>query len=121
MRVELSKDFTFEAAHKLPNLPSTHKCSRLHGHSFKVKITVEGEVDPQVGWFIDYGDINIAFKPLLDEYLDHHYLNEIQGLGNPTSENIAKWIWDRIRNQLLGLKSVDLSETCTNGCRYKGE
>lgn len=120
MRVELSKDFSFEAAHRLPNVPPTNKCSRLHGHSFKVAISVEGEVDPHHGWFIDYEDIKNAFKPLLDQHLDHYYLNEVEGLENPTSENIAKWIWDRLKNQLLGLKKVSVFETCTTACHYEG-
>lgn len=121
MTVELSKDFSFEAAHRLPKVPSTNKCSRLHGHSFKVAITVEGEVDPDLGWFVDYEDIKAAFKPLLDRYLDHSYLNEIEGLDNPTSENIAKWIWDRLKNQLLGLQRVSVFETCTTACHYEGK
>lgn len=121
MEVQLSKDFSFEAAHRLPKVPSTNKCSRLHGHSFKVAITVEGEVDSEMGWFVDYEDIKAAFKPLLDQYLDHYYLNEIEGLDNPTSENIAKWIWDRLKNQVLGLKRVSVFETCTTACHYEGK
>ncbi|MFQ5851085.1 MAG: 6-carboxytetrahydropterin synthase QueD [Candidatus Binatia bacterium] len=121
MRVELSKEFSFEAAHRLPNAPPSHKCSRLHGHSFTVAITVEGEVDPHLGWFIDYGDIKAAFTPILESYLDHYYLNEIEGLENPTSENIAKWIWERLRNQLLGLKRISVFETCTTACHYEGK
>ena len=77
--MELRKTFQFEAAHYLPNLPKEHKCNRLHGHSFKVEIVVEGECDPKLGWVIDYSDITKAFKPLWEQ-LDHHYLNEIEGL-----------------------------------------
>ena len=121
MLIELSKDFSFEAAHRLPRVPATNKCSRLHGHSFRVAVTVEGEVDPDRGWFIDYDDIKNAFKALLDQYLDHYYLNEIAGLDNPTSENIAKWIWDRLKHQLLGLKRVSVFETCTTACHYEGK
>lgn len=120
MRVELSKEFRFEAAHRLTGLPSSYKCSRLHGHSFRVAITVEGDVDPKLGWFIDYDEIKKAFKPLLDNYLDHYYLNEVEGLENPTSENIAKWIWDKLKTQLLGLKRVSVCETCTTACHYEG-
>lgn len=122
MRVELVKEFTYEAAHRLPHAPAGHKCTRLHGHSFRVAVTVEGEVDlrSQTGWLIDYGDIQQAMQPLLDQYLDHVYLNEVDGLENPTSENITKWIWDRIKDQLPGLKRVSLYETCTSGCHYEG-
>ena len=121
MSGELAKEFTVEAAHMLANLPSSHKCSRLHGHSFKVSITVEGDVDPKLGWFIDNDDIKNAFKPLLDEYLDHYYLNEIEGLENPTSENLAKWIWDKLKTQLPSFFLLLFFETCTTGCHYEGK
>ena len=86
MKMELRKSFQFEAAHLLPHLPETHKCRRLHGHSFRVEIVVAGECDPQLGWLMDYADIKAAFKPLWEQ-LDHRYLNEVTGLENPTSEN----------------------------------
>ncbi|MFQ5684941.1 MAG: 6-carboxytetrahydropterin synthase QueD [Candidatus Binatia bacterium] len=122
MRVELVKEFTFEAAHRLPHAPPGHKCTRLHGHSFRVAVTVEGEVDlrSQTGWLIDYGDIKQAMQPLLDQYLDHAYLNEVEGLENPTSECISKWIWDRLKQSLTGLKRISLYETCTSRCDYEG-
>jgi 6-pyruvoyltetrahydropterin/6-carboxytetrahydropterin synthase len=121
MRVELSKEFSFEAAHRLPNAPPANKCSRLHGHSYRVALTVEGEVDPELGWFIDYQEIKLAFEPFLEQYLDHYYLNEIEGLANPTSENLAKWIWDRLKSRLSGLKRVSIFETCTSACHYEGK
>ena len=111
MSMEIFKEFRFEAAHRLPYLPPDHKCSRLHGHSFHVAVHVCGEVDPELGWFMDFGDIKSAFKPLEDQ-LDHYYLNEIPGLENPTSENIAIWIWDRLAPSLPGLSKVVLRETC---------
>ena len=120
MRVELIKSFTFESAHRLPKTPEGHKCRRLHGHSFKVDVEVEGEVDEEAGWLIDYGDIKAAFQPLWRE-LDHHYLNEIEGLENPTSENLARWIWVRLKPQLPLLSRVVVHETCTSRCAYRGE
>ncbi|MGC8742622.1 MAG: 6-carboxytetrahydropterin synthase QueD [Verrucomicrobiia bacterium] len=120
MRVELRKNFQFEAAHLLPKLPQGHKCRRLHGHSFQVEIAIEGETDDNLNWLMDYADISAAFKPLLD-ILDHSYLNEIQGLENPTSENIAKWIWERLKPTLPQLKEVVVAETCSSRCVYKGE
>jgi len=117
--MDVYKDFTFEAAHRLPHVPEGHKCARLHGHSFRVRLTVGGDLDPRLGWVMDFSDIKSAFKPLL-ERLDHHYLNEIEGLDNPTSERIAVWIWDRLLPLLPGLKSVEVQETCTAGCRYEG-
>ena len=117
--MELRKTFQFEAAHYLPNLPKEHKCNRLHGHSFKVEIVVEGECDPKLGWVIDYSDITKSFKPLWEQ-LDHHYLNEIEGLENPTSENLARWIWAHSKTNLSILTAVEVAETCTARCVYRG-
>lgn len=116
---EIFKDFTFEAAHRLPFVPEGHKCYRLHGHSFMAQVHVRGEVDPQTGWIVDFADIKAAFKPLHAQ-LDHNYLNEIRGLENPTSENIAVWIWERLEGVLPGLCRVMVRETCTSGCVYTG-
>src|SRR3954451_23935668 len=113
------KEFTFEAAPRLPFVPEGHKCARLHGHSYRVEIHVVGEIDPTVGWVVDFADIKDAFKPLLAQ-LDHYYLNEIEGLENPTSENLARWIWDRLLPALPGLARVVVRETCTSGCSYAG-
>jgi len=100
MQVRLTRDFTFEAAHLLPKAPAGHKCRRLHGHSFRVEVQVEGKVDPETGWLLDYGDIRDAIEPLRLQ-LDHYYLNEIQGLENATSENLCAWIWDRLSRHFL--------------------
>jgi 6-pyruvoyl tetrahydropterin synthase/QueD family protein len=116
---ELFKEFTFEAAHRLPFVPTDHKCHRLHGHSFKVEVHVSGEVDPRTGWIIDFSEIKSAFMPLHAQ-LDHNYLNEIPGLENPTSENLAVWIWERLELTLSGLCRVMVRETCTSGCVYAG-
>jgi len=120
MRVRLTKSFHFEAAHDLPTFPEGHKCQRLHGHSFRFDVIVEGEVDPAKGYLIDYGDIKRAAEPIVKR-LDHYYLNEIDGLSNPTSENLAKWIWDRLRPALPDLTSIVVHETCTSTCAYLGE
>lgn len=117
--MELRKTFQFEAAHLLPLLPETHKCRRLHGHSFKVDIVVKGPVDPKLGWVMDYADITKAFRPLWEK-LDHHYLNEVEGLENPTSENVAVWIWQRLKPALPLLAEVVVAETCTAQCCYRG-
>jgi 6-pyruvoyltetrahydropterin/6-carboxytetrahydropterin synthase len=120
MIVELVKEFRFESAHRLPNVPAGHKCARLHGHSFVCEVTVRGEVNPQTGWFIDYGDVGDAFEPLRLQ-LDHYYLNEIDGLENATSENLARWIWERLEGRLPGLHRITIRETCTSRCDYYGE
>ena len=118
--MEIYKAFTFEAAHLLPNVPPEHKCARLHGHSFRVEIHVSGPVGGYSGWVMDFGDLKTAFEPILDQ-LDHYYLNDIEGLENPTSENIARWIWQRLIPALPLLSAVMVHETCTSGCRYTGD
>jgi len=119
MNVELRKTFQFEAAHLLPYLPESHKCRRLHGHSFRVEIAVAGECDPELGWLMDYADIKAAFHPLWEQ-LDHRHLNEIPGLANPTSEMIAAWIWERLSPHLPQLTEIVVAETCTARCCYRG-
>jgi len=119
MNVTLRKSFQFEAAHLLPKLPAEHKCRRLHGHSFKVELAVSGPCDPHLGWLIDYADISAAFRPLWEQ-LDHRYLNEVPGLENPTSEQIALWIWDRLIPRLPLLSEVVVAETCTAQCVFRG-
>lgn len=123
VEVELSKTFTFEAAHRLPKVPPGHKCARLHGHSFRIEVVVRGTVDPETGWLIDYAEIKDAFEPLF-KILDHNYLNEIEGLENPTSENLSRWIWERLstgeNNLARYLYRVTVAETCTSVCHYFG-
>ncbi|CAK7284826.1 6-carboxytetrahydropterin synthase QueD [Streptomyces sp. SID4919] len=118
--MEIFREFTFEAAHRLPNVPEGHKCARLHGHSYKVIVHVEAPVDPESGWVMDFGDLKKAFKPL-EAQLDHYYLNDIEGLENPTSEVLARWIWERLKPTLPDLSALTVRETCTSGCTYRGE
>src|SRR5215813_10344328 len=120
MRVDLYREYRFEAAHRLPRVPAGHKCARLHGHSFKIEVAVAGPVDERTGWFIDYQHLYDAWAPLHAE-LDHNYLNELPGLENPTSELLARWIWDRLALALPELSQVVVHETCTSGCVYRGE
>ena len=116
---EIYREFTFESAHRLPHVPHGHKCGRLHGHSYRVQIHVEGAVGSDTGWVQDFGEIKAAFKPL-EEQLDHNYLNEVEGLENPTSEVLARWIWHRIEPELPNISAVQVRETCTSGCIYRG-
>ena len=117
--MEIFKEFTFEAAHRLPCVPEGHKCGRLHGHSYRVQVHVEGPVDEAAGWVMDFAAVKAAFAPLHDQ-LDHRYLNDVGGLGNPTSENVARWIWGHLAAS-LPLSAVTVRETCTSGCTYRGE
>ena len=118
--MDIFKTFTLESAHRLPNVPAGHKCARLHGHSFRVEIHVSGPVDPQFGWVMDFADVKAAFEPLFRQ-LDHNYLNDVPGLENPTSENLARWIWQKLEPTLQQLSAVVVHETCTSGARYTGE
>ncbi len=120
MRVELVKEYRFEAAHRLPNVPPGHKCARLHGHSFKFEVHVVGPVDATTGWFIDYGVLDDVVHPLVTQ-LDHHYMNEIEGLENPTSEVTAKWLFDRIKREIPSLTAITFYETHDARCIYRGE
>ena len=119
MNVRLTKSFHFEAAHGLPTFPEGHKCRRLHGHSYRFDVVIEGQVQQDTGYLIDYAEISKAVSPLLAK-LDHFYLNQVEGLSNPTSENLARWIWDRLKPKLPMLVAVVLHETCTSACEYRG-
>jgi 6-pyruvoyltetrahydropterin/6-carboxytetrahydropterin synthase len=119
MTVKLVKTFHFEAAHNLPMFPEGHKCRRLHGHSYRFDVVVEGSVDPEKGYLVDYGDIKKAADPIVKQ-LDHYYLNEIEGLSNPTSESLAKWLWDHLKPALPLLSAIVVYETCTSSCEYRG-
>ena len=120
MRVELSKRYRFEAAHRLPAVPPDHKCFRMHGHSFEIEVCVEGEVEARMGWLVDFGDISAIVEPLLRTELDHRTLNEVPGLENPTSELLCLWLWNRLAPRLPGLCAVTVLETCTARCTYRG-
>ena len=117
--MEIFKEFTIEAAHWLPNVPEVHKCRRMHGHSFRIQICVEGAADEHMGWVMDFADIKAAFEAIEDQ-IDHRCLNDVEGLENPTSENLARWIWARLRAALPNLSKVIVRETCTSGCVYEG-
>jgi 6-pyruvoyltetrahydropterin/6-carboxytetrahydropterin synthase len=118
--VEIFREFTFEAAHRLPYVPAGHKCGRLHGHSYRVAVHVDGPVGERTGWVRDFAELSCAVEPILAR-LDHYYLNEVEGLENPTSEVLAKWIWDRLQIVLPELQQVVVRETCVSGCVYRGE
>ncbi len=118
--MEIFKKFTFEAAHRLPNVPDGHKCARVHGHSYAVTVYLAGPVGETTGWVMDFADLTAAVKPVLEK-LDHYYLNDVDGLENPTTENLARWIWKRLKPRLPGLSRLVIHETCTSGCEYRGE
>jgi 6-pyruvoyltetrahydropterin/6-carboxytetrahydropterin synthase len=118
--MEIYKVFKFDAAHRLSNVPSGHKCAQLHGHSFRVEIHVRGKVDSHTGWVMDFADIAAACQPIIDQ-LDHKYLNDIAGLANPTSENLAKWIWQHLQPTLVQLSRIVVQESPESGCIYAGE
>ena len=120
MTIVLAKDFEFESAQSLPHFPEGHKCRDLHGHSFKVTISVRGEVDEATGIFYDHARISAAMLPLVGQ-LDHHHLNEIPGLENPTIELMCRWLWQRLEPSLPGLYEIVLHETARARCVYRGD
>lgn len=118
MHGRITKSFAFDAAHWLPQVPETHKCRRMHGHTYLVTLGLEGPVDPKFGWVQDYGEVSVAYASLRDE-LDHHCLNEIPGLENPTAEVLAAWIHGRLRQLLPLLTDVTVCETPTTAAVYR--
>jgi 6-pyruvoyltetrahydropterin/6-carboxytetrahydropterin synthase len=119
MRTRLERSYRFEAAHFLPKVPPGHKCARMHGHSYQVEVVIEGELDPERGWVMDFAEIDERAQPLVRQ-LDHQVLNEIAGLANPTSELLAVWWWQQLAPVLPGLQEVAVSETPTSRCVYRG-
>ncbi|MCB1143695.1 MAG: 6-carboxytetrahydropterin synthase QueD [Leptospiraceae bacterium] len=118
--IELVREFVFDAAHLLPRVPEGHKCRRLHGHTFRFRIHLKGPLDEETGWLMDFGDIKKIVRPMIDNHLDHYYLNDVPGLENPTSENLAVWIWNRLKPELPLLSRVTVLETCNSSCIYSG-
>ena len=119
MTTEIYRTFSFDAAHYLPKVPEGHKCGHMHGHTYTVELRLRGEVDPVAGWVRDFGDVKEAFKPL-EVLLDHRVLNDVPGLDNPTSEILARWLWDHLKPALPSLARVTVFETCDARCEYEG-
>lgn len=117
--MEIFKQFTFDSAHMLPNVTEGHKCKNLHGHTYHLTLFFEGELDEKMGWVIDFNDIKAAVKPIIEQ-LDHKYLNDLEGLENPTCENMCVWLWSKIKPQLPQLSKIKLNETPTSGAVYMG-
>jgi 6-pyruvoyltetrahydropterin/6-carboxytetrahydropterin synthase len=120
MNIILQKDFEFEAAQALPTFPEGHKCRGIHGHSFKVTISVRGPVDPSTGLFYDHAKISEAMRPLIAQ-LDHSYLNTVPGMEIPTIELMCRWFWERLEAHLPGLYEIELHETPRARCIYRGD
>jgi len=120
MKARLTREFSFESAQTLPNVPPGHKCARMHGHSFRVEVSIEGEVNAETGWVYDHALIGEAMKPIVEQ-LDHAYLNDIPGLENPTIELMAAWLWQKLAPCCPGLYEIVVHETPTARCAYRGE
>ena len=118
--MEIYKTLRFDAAHRLTGVPPEHKCTAMHGHGFELQVHLRGEMDPQTGFVMDFGDLFKVCTPIL-EMLDHSILNEIEGLENPTSENLSVWLWKRLKPQLPLLSKLVVKETASSGCVYCGE
>ena len=118
-KMRIYKTFKFDAAHYLSRVGPEHKCGRLHGHTFVVEVHLSGEVDPEKGWVLDFNELCAAVNPLMEQ-LDHSVLNEVEGLENPTSENLSVWLWERLRPRLPQLCRIVVKETPSSGCVYEG-
>ncbi len=118
--MEIFKEFTFDSAHWLPNVPEDHKCRHMHGHTYIVRLYVAGNLDPRLGWVVDFASVKDVWRPL-ERILDHKVLNDIKGLENPTAENLAVWIWRKVKPELAGLSKVLVCENATSGVIYRGE
>lgn len=118
--MEIYKVFTIDVAHSLPAVPEGHKCSKVHGHTFRIEVHLSGPVDPVKGWVMDFAEITALFQPV-QKRLDHKYLNEIEGLENPTSENLSKWLWKELRATLPYLSKIVVQESPDSGCVYYGD
>jgi 6-pyruvoyltetrahydropterin/6-carboxytetrahydropterin synthase len=117
--VELKKIYSFEAAHHLPRVPAGHKCSRMHGHSYRVEIGLRGPVDPLTGWLVDFAMIDDAWAPLFRQF-DHHTLNDTAELDNPTCENLCAFIWNAMAAKVPNLAAVTVWETADSCCTLRG-
>lgn len=117
--MQIYKEFSFDSAHFLPNVPDGHKCKEMHGHTYRLKVFIQGELDPKLGWIMDFKELKDALLPVIDQ-LDHKLINNIKGLENPTAENITVWIWEQIRPSLPLLSRIELYETPTTGVIYEG-
>lgn len=118
--MQVFKEFSFDAAHFLPNVPDTHKCKRVHGHTYRIRLYVEGPLDPLLGWVMDFADLKVVWNKIKDQ-LDHRLLNDLEGLENPTAENIAKWVWEKLKPELPLLCKIELYETPSSGVVYEGK
>ena len=118
--MEIYKEFSFDSAHFLPNVPEGHKCRNMHGHTYRLRIFLKGELDPHLGWIMDFKELKDSIGPVIDQ-LDHKLINDIEGLENPTAENITVWIWQQVKPLLPQLNRIELYETPTTGVIYSGE
>jgi 6-pyruvoyltetrahydropterin/6-carboxytetrahydropterin synthase len=114
------KEFSFDSAHYLPNVPLTHKCREMHGHTYRLTVFLEGRPNMETGWIIDFADLKKIVNKTL-AIIDHKCLNTVTGLENPTCEMLAIWIWDRLKKELPILSEIQLYETITSGVVYSGD
>lgn len=117
--MDLFRIYYLQCARRLPGLPDSHPCARLHGHSFKIKISLRGELDAQLGWVMDFDTVDTVWQRIHAQ-LDHRYLNDIANLNNPTSENLAVWLWQALHTDLPALYSIAVMENHDKGCIYHG-
>lgn len=118
--MQIFKQFTFDSAHFLPFVPDGHKCKEIHGHTYRLIVYVDGELEQQLGWVMDFADMKIVIDPIVKS-IDHKLLNNIAGLENPTCEIIAVWLWNKIKPEVPLLARIELHETPSSGAIYEGK
>jgi len=118
--MRIYKEFRFEAAHFLPSAVPGSPNARVHGHSFRARVTIEGTPDLETGYIFHFDELAHAMEEARDA-LDHRLLNEIDGLSAPTLERIAIWLWYRLQNRMPGLAEIEIArDSCQEGCIYAG-
>lgn len=117
--MKIFKEFTFDSAHFLPNVPDGHKCKNMHGHTYRLTVFFEGQLVKDLEWVVDFAEVKKIINPIINQ-IDHKLINDIEGLENPTCERVAVWLWNKIKPKMPQLTEIKLNETPTSGVVYDG-
>jgi 6-pyruvoyltetrahydropterin/6-carboxytetrahydropterin synthase len=91
----------------------------MHGHTYRLVVFIDAPLDPHLGWVADFAEIKVLVENVIN-IVDHKTLNDIEGLGNPTCELLAVWLWDKLKTVIPALKKIELNETPNSGVIYEG-
>ena len=118
--MKIFRTYIFHSARYIPTLDENHPCSKMHGHTFKMAVEINGPIDKKIGFVMDFYDIDKIVNNHIIKFIDHKILNEIDGLSNPSSEYLAIWIWEKLKPHLPLLSTITISEEHGTGMIYKG-